>query len=333
VYTQLDGKFGPLNTSLGFRYQTVKIDTLDWESRPVFRAGLNYKVAEGTNLRASFGQAFRVPTVAERFANTAGGAILIEPNPTIGSEYGYSVEIGGRQGYRLDNGNLKWEGYLDVAAFQMDYQNMVEFGIRDVSIGFAAGAPRIEAKFTSVNVARARIRGLEFTTINNWSWGEGWQASLSGGLTLTDPVNLNAVPDSQQLDLSGYPNNILRLLDDINDPNIVDQPAVLKYRQRVLVRTSATIGYGRVSLTTNLRYRSFTESIDQFLYAVVPDLGYFRETYDRGDFDATFIGAFDLSDQSTLSVTVDNAFNNEYLIIPGLLAPQRRATLQYLVRF
>ncbi|MEO1449578.1 MAG: TonB-dependent receptor, partial [Bacteroidota bacterium] len=64
IYTQFDGKFGPLNASLGFRYESVQIDGAAREAQPTLRAGLNYKIAEGTNVRASFGQAFRVPSIA-----------------------------------------------------------------------------------------------------------------------------------------------------------------------------------------------------------------------------------------------------------------------------
>ncbi|RMG54741.1 MAG: TonB-dependent receptor, partial [Bacteroidetes bacterium] len=55
AYTQLDAKFGRLNASLGFRYERVQIDETIREEAPVFRAGLNYKIAQGTNIRASFG--------------------------------------------------------------------------------------------------------------------------------------------------------------------------------------------------------------------------------------------------------------------------------------
>ena len=312
VYTQMDAKFGKLNTSLGFRYETVQIDTLARESQPIARVGLNYEIAKGTNVRASFGQAFRVPSVAERFTNTSGGGIPVRPNPSIKSERGYSMEAGFRQGYRFKGPRSKFEGYLDIAAFQMNFDDMIEFGV-------GVDLSRLEIGFSTLNVADARIRGLEITGMNAWSWGN-WYANLSGGITLTDPVDLNAVPEEEQLDLTpySYPDDAIRLVLLLNDPMKADRPRTLKFRSKTLVRTSLSLGYGPVGLTTNFRYRSFVESIDQFLYPLVPDLKSFRDTHPNGNRVTDFILNVDLSRASTLSLTVDNAFNEEYYDRPGL---------------
>ncbi|MEL6672977.1 MAG: TonB-dependent receptor [Bacteroidota bacterium] len=331
IYTQLDGKFGKLNTSLGFRYETVKIDTLDRESRPVFRAGLNYEIRKGTNVRASFGQAFRVPTVAERYANTAGGGILIEPNPNIGSENGYSLEVGFRQGYRTRGPN-RIQGYLDVAAFRMNYNNMIEFGIKEVNF--------VTPSFSSVNVSAARIDGIEITTLNEIQIGKNWSFLFSGGITLTDPTDLNAVAEEEQLDLTEFGPartlsilEIARLLALLNDPALADRPQTLKYRSRHLIRASATAAYGPFAVTGNFRYRSFVESVDQFLFVVVEDLKAFRDMHPNGNRVLDLILSYDFNPTSTLSLTIDNINNEEYMVIPGLLAPQRKFTLQYLFRF
>lgn len=326
VYTQLDGKFGPLTTSLGLRYETVKIDTLPRESRPIVRVGANLAIWPGANLRASFGQAFRVPTVAERFANTAGGGVLIEPNPTIQSESGYSLEAGFRQGYQFGDGKNKGSGYLDVAVFRMDYDNMVEFG----TTGFSLSG----ATFSSVNVANARIDGIEITTLNTYEFGK-WFVNLSGGITLTDPQNLNAVPEENQINLAQYqyPQQLIFAINDLTNPDLSDAPATLKYRPRRLFRASSSVGYGRFGLTGNFRYRSFIEAVDQYLFVVVTDYADFRDLYPNGEFVIDLIGSVDLTENSQLSLTVDNVTNTEYLIIPGYLAPQRSFTLQYLIKF
>ncbi len=326
VYSQLDGKFGRLTASLGLRYESVKIDTLDRESRPVGRLGLNLAMWPGANSRASIGQAFRVPTVAERFTNTAGGGINIEPNPTIKSETGYSLEVGFRQGYQFKDSKLKAIGYLDVALFRTDYQNMVEFGVRDFS---AAGAV-----FTSVNVANARVDGLELTTLNSFQWGP-WFLNLSGGVTLTNPQDLNAVDPANQINLEQfeYPRETIRAIIQLGDTTLRDQPSVLKYRPRRLLRMSSSIGYGRFGLTGNLRYRSFIETVDQYLFLVVDDLAHIRRKHPNGDWVLDLIAAYEINSNSQLSLTVDNVTNTEYLVVPGLLAPQRSFTLQYLIKF
>ena len=333
VYTQLDGKFGKLNASLGFRIETVQIDELERETEPIFRGGLNYELWKGANIRGSFGQAFRVPTVAERFTSTTGGGLIVRPNPFIKSEKGYSAELGLRQGYRFGTKKSGWQGYIDVAAFVMRFDNMVEFGLDTLVFGFDPDQGLTsDIEFTSVNVADAEIRGIEVTTINSGQWGD-WRVNISGGFTLLDPKDLNAVPESQQLDLSRYPDNLLVLIGDIVDPDIQDQPEFLKYRSKFIARASTSLGYKKWGITANYRRKSFVQSIDQYLYAVVGGLNAFREKHPNGEHLLDLILAYNLTDQMQLSFNVDNAFNEEYLTIPGTLAPQRSFTLQYLVRF
>ncbi|MEO0899669.1 MAG: TonB-dependent receptor [Bacteroidota bacterium] len=321
LYTQLDGKFGRLNTSLGVRFESVQIDGSARSSLPVFRAGINYKIAEGTNFRASFGQAFRVPSIAERFANTSGGGVVVEPNPSIRSETGFSAEVGLRQGFFTKQPGYKIKGFVDLAGFRMQYQDMVEFGVSTANI-----FPELDVRFSSINVADARITGGEATMMLGIE-GKKSFFNLSGGVTYIDPQNLNPAPDSLQLDLE------TGIGDIINLDTKVDQPPILKYRQRWTVRFSGSVGYGPVSFTTNFRYKSFTEAVDQYLFIVVSDLKEFRDLYPNGNRVFDMILAWDINKKNQISLTLDNAFNEEYLVIPGFLAPQRKLTLQYRVEF
>lgn len=333
VYSQLDGTFGKWNLSLGFRLETIKIDSLERETQPILRAGVNYAAWPGANFRGSVGQAFRTPTVAERFTNTTGGGLIIKPNPVIRSETGYSWELGLRQGYRAGQGNRRSQGYLDLAVFQMRFNNMIEFGLDTLKFNVSpSGQILTDIEFTTINVADARITGLELTTVNQGVWDK-WTYGLSGGLTLLDPIDLNAVAPERQLDLSRYPENILKLITDIANPNIVDQPEFLKYRSKALVRGRASIGYGKWEGAGILQYRSLIKNIDQYLFAVVDGLNTFREKYPNGHDIWDFILSFAPNDQHQFSFVLNNAFNEEYLIIPGTLGPQRKFSIQYLFEF
>lgn len=324
VYTQFDAKFGKLNTSLGFRLETVQIDTLERETEPIFRAGLNYEIRPGTNVRASFGQAFRVPTVAERFTSTTGGGVLISPNPDIRSETGYSWEVGLRQGFQSGTGKNKWLGYLDAAFFFMRFEDMVEFGVDTVGAN-------LSVFFSSVNLANARIPGFEITTQNSVQFDK-WKFLFSGGVTWIEPEDLDAVPTEQQLNLSDVEENPIRLLDILN-PDLRDQPTFLKYRNKFTTRLSATVSYDKWALSSNFRDRSFSRNIDQYLFVVIPGLKEFRDTHPNGDTIWDFILSYNLSSKQTLSLNIDNAFNEEYLVIPGFLAEQRKFSIQYAIRF
>ncbi len=331
LYTQVEAEWKKINASLGFRWERVKIDTLPVESNPIIRAGINYEVRKGTNLRASFGQAFRVPSVAERFTNTTGGGLIIKPNPDIQSETGYSVEIGARQGFLSQNNAVKLSGYVDIAGFMMEFDNMIEFGLDTLILTATPGGIGTDVEFTTVNVSNARIKGIEITSMANLTW-DNWNLSFSGGITWIDPEDLNAVPDNRLLDLSGYPQNLIQLIADIQNPNIVDQPETLKYRSRQLIRTSLSLNYKQWGLSANFRRRSFIEQIDQYLFVVVEGLGEFREAHPNGENIWDFILSYQPRPQHQFSLNIDNAINEEYLVIPGTLAPQRFFSLQYIFR-
>ena len=115
------------------------------EGKPVFRLGANYQLSQATFLRASWGQGYRYPTIAEQFIFTNAGGLNIFPNPSLKSETGWSSEIGVKQGFKIG----EWNGYVDIAAFWSEYQGMMEF--QSVQLGFFA--------FQSLNIGDTRIIG------------------------------------------------------------------------------------------------------------------------------------------------------------------------------
>ncbi|MFM9949560.1 MAG: TonB-dependent receptor, partial [Saprospiraceae bacterium] len=94
AYLQLDKTVGErLNLSAGFRYEynvlknpgfisdfgPVVAASSDEESKPVFRLGASYRVAKKTFIRASWGQGYRYPTIAEKFIVTDAGGFFVLP--------------------------------------------------------------------------------------------------------------------------------------------------------------------------------------------------------------------------------------------------------------
>ena len=163
VYAQVDGKFfNRLNVSLGARWEYFNVDgrnSLKELTYPLFRVGLNYQAAEATYIRASFGQGFRYPSIAELYVTTKVGAIEIFPNKNLKPETGYSAEIGLKQGFKLGK-HSNTTGYFDVAGFWNQYQNMMEFIFG--SFGqFDILNNKLGAGFSSQNVGSTRILGLD----------------------------------------------------------------------------------------------------------------------------------------------------------------------------
>ena len=101
-FTQFDQRFfDRLSVSLGLRWERYTLDKTDDESRPVARAGINYQAAKASFIRASFGQGYRFPSMAEKYTSTSLGSLNIFPNPELEAESGWSAETGIRQGFRL----------------------------------------------------------------------------------------------------------------------------------------------------------------------------------------------------------------------------------------
>ena len=101
-YTQLE--FRPLyrlKAVAGIRLEQNSLDGINDKLVPVLRAGLNWQAADFTFLRASFGQGYRYPSIAEKHASTTLGSVTIFPNPGILPESGRSLETGGNRDYRL----------------------------------------------------------------------------------------------------------------------------------------------------------------------------------------------------------------------------------------
>ncbi|MGZ3931792.1 MAG: TonB-dependent receptor, partial [Bacteroidia bacterium] len=174
-YLQLDKKIKRLTLSLGLRGEYYKVDTAythgyvsnkikDLPFQPVLRAGANYQLAKFTFLRASYGQGYRFPSIAEKYISTSVSVLKIYPNTALQPERGWSAEIGAKQGFKIGN----FSGFLDVAGFWTEYNNMVEFVFdvyapKDKLTGFAFIDAVNYAGFKCQNLTKAQIKGIEIS--------------------------------------------------------------------------------------------------------------------------------------------------------------------------
>jgi outer membrane receptor protein involved in Fe transport len=154
-------------------------------------------------------------------------------------------------------------------------------------------------------------------------------------------VNLNPSPDSLQVDMlntigpQSQPFNgesfgmLLAMFSPSDFPgHRVDNPKVLKYRSRWLNRFSATVGYGRYNLTCNYRYKSEVLAIDQFLFVAIPGSADFVKSHPGGYGLTDIIFSARVIEGLQVSVSAENAFNVEYVILPGIIGEQRNFNLQ-----
>jgi iron complex outermembrane receptor protein len=150
-----------LSVSVGFRKEAYWLNDNDRDDAQIFRGGLNLKLAEGTNIRASYGQGYRYPTIAERYIKTAVGSFGVFDNPDLKPEKSWNMEAGIRQGYKVGI----FYGYLDVAAFKQEYENTIEylFGFWDSTYTFAL------AGFKFLNTGKSQVTGIDASLVGTLS--------------------------------------------------------------------------------------------------------------------------------------------------------------------
>ena len=110
AYMQYDQRFWDrLSVSAGVRAEYYRIDKHYREAdtkvfgskipfRPVFRAGLNYQLADYSFLRTSFGQGYRNPSITEKYLRKDIGGVGVYPNYNVQPEKGFNAELGFKQG-------------------------------------------------------------------------------------------------------------------------------------------------------------------------------------------------------------------------------------------
>jgi len=311
AYVQVEKKlFDRLNISAGLRYEYNKIDgpeqlgdfvfadSLASDSRPVARFGLNYQAGEATYLRASWGQGFRFPTIAEKYITTDLGGTPISPNPDVTSETGWSAEIGMKQGFKVSN----WQGFLDVAAFWMEYENMIEFILKSFQNGFQA-----------TNIGNTVIKGFD-TSIQGQGQLFGVPTNIIAGYTYINP-QYQEFTDSERRGSSVEYN-------------------VLKYRFKHTFKIDVESDFDKLNVGVALFRNSHMEAIDAiFESLVVPGLREYRAANNNG---YTLINArvgYQFNEHLKLGFLVNNLTNMEYTKRPGLLEPTRLWTMRVDYKF
>lgn len=320
LYSQLDLKHKRINLSLGGRLEHFSADK-ETLTKPIFRSGINYHLAKATFLRASFGQGLRFPSIMEKFVTFKTGPMYIYPNKELKPESGWSAELGIKQGVKIGD----WKGYVDLAAFIMEYDEMMEF-----SFG-AWGPPEnfLGLGFKSINIGTSRIKGLELSLAGEGAI-HGFDIMVLGSYTYTIPE----IDDKYQV--YGYDNNDAPL-----DYNVTssDQSGILKYRYEHLAKMDINVSKNRIQFGTSVRFNSEMKNVDaifesQILELLQP-LGIkdSRERYDGNTLLADVRVGYDITEKSSLAANIDNVFNTEYLMRPASLGAPRTYSLLYRIKF
>ena len=348
IYSQLDKKIGKINLSLGARYENFKIssekkyvingDSINSFSsgKPVFRTGINYQLGQATYLRSSIGQAFRFPSMAELFISANQAGLEIYPNADLKPESGWSAEFGIKQGLKIG----EWKGFLDIAAFLMKYDDMMEFTFgkfadHQPDPNNSSGSLNFYGLgFKSVNVGKTQIYGSELTLTGEGKISNEITVRLLAGYTYMNPTSLEPNKVYETLDEPMFIDG--QNVTEITYSNSSSDPTILKYRYQHLFKIDFEILYKKISLGSSFRYNDFMRNIDKIFTeeliggedGLIPGINIAREQYKNGDylFD-TRIGC-QLNDIVRIGFVVNNLLNREYMTRPATMMVPRTFAFQ-----
>ncbi len=324
AFLQIDKAFGKrLNLSGGARFEHYEINGRG-EQKPVFRAGANFEAAKATFLRASFGQGFRFPSIAERYIQTSVGLLNIFPNPNLQAETGWNAELGIKQGFQWKS--LK--GYVDIAYFFTRYQNMIDFNLgvwRPIADPFN---PFPSFGFMSINTGEAQLNGFDISTGAEWKQ-EKLKWNFLIGYTYTNPIMLNT-NEVFATDVLG---------NDISFSSTrSDSTNVLKYRFRHLLRADIQTSYKRLQIGISARYNSAIENIDKAFIDIPLSLfitginqGRALSANGKTIFDVRF--SYQVTNKFKASLIINNVANAELMTRPADMRPPRLTMLQLAYSF
>ncbi len=323
AYLQLEKEIPYATFSAGVRYESMQLDETRW-SRPVFRVGVNAGV-EALRFRASYGEGFRFPSMAEMFTRTNVGALQVFPNFGLQPESGWSAEFGARGLFKTN----RIKGYVDAAAFVMRFDNMMEFSFGKWGTG---GSTLFEDfGFRSINVGSTQVSGVEFSAGVEYALSEEAVLKLMGGITYMNPKPLDPdfvyathpslLPTSPDVDLS------------YNSTSSNPESGVLKYRYQYLGKLDAQLDYRKWMIGASLRYNDFMQNIDGIFLdplfsQFIPDVEESREANLDGDWLVDTRLSYRATESVSVSFIVNNLLNREYYPRPALIGPMRSFVLQ-----
>ncbi len=301
-YTQLEvDPFPRLKTVAGVRVEQNILDNQRDKVVPIFRTGVNWQVADYTFLRASFGQGYRYPSIAEKFASTTLGSIKIFPNPYVKAESGWSSELGVKQGMLL--GKIK--GQADLSVFFSQNTDLIEYvfsNYPDPVTGIYSFG------FQATNVEQSRVYGCELEFTLNRVLGS-FNTTLSGGYTYIYPVGFNKITGK-------------------------NTDTYLKYRRKNSLKISLNTSLKKLNMGLDFFAKSKILSIDDVFLSpltresILPGFYGYWQTHNTGFLLIDGNIGYRISKEYSLSLAVKNITNEEYMGRPGDIQPQRNFSIR-----
>lgn len=333
IYAEFSKKFGNrINVILGIRGEHYSINDTTNYTKPILRGGLNYQVGKASFLRASLGQGYRFPSIAEKYISTSFGSFGVFDNLDLKPEEGINMEVGFKQGFKF----WKFFGYFDASLFWQEYQNTVEY-----LFGFWSPTytPAL-AGFKFVNTGRSRVTGLEISQTAQSKWGKENQINFIIGYTYVNPISLE--PDKVfAKDYNPSGNGEF----SYNSTSVNPETKILKYRFKHTLKFDLEYKKKALSIGVSGRFFSKVLNVDKAIFDFedatkliggdFPPLLYqdyfYQENKGRMIFDMRV--AYEFGEHQKLSLISTNLLNETYSLRPLKAEAMRSIILQYVLKF
>jgi iron complex outermembrane receptor protein len=299
--------------------------------------GLNFEIRKYNYIRASFGQAFRVPSIAERFVTYELAGIQIIPNHDIRPERGWTAELGYKRSLKIGN----WLGYLDAVVFWTEFRDMIEFTF-GINIDNSKTPPAIVPYFQSQNVSRARIFGWEVSAYGEGNIGPVNFTTMLGytyfyGVDLNDTTTTHNVGDFL---LDAFKKFAMKTPYDANGKASYtlwneQTQGMLRYRNPHTFKADFDfLLYGKYRLGTSMQYYGYMTKVDNIFEVYIKDVRKLREeNINKGDFIWDLRAGININRNVAVNFLVKNVLNSNYAIRVAKPDRPRSFTVQMVVNF
>jgi iron complex outermembrane receptor protein len=334
-YTEIDVNFFKVvNFSAGARLEYYHVNDTIHDAQPVFRAGASFKLYQETYLRASIGQGYRYPTIAERYIKTDMGSFGVFDNHELVPETSVNTEIGIKQGFKF----LKYFGYIDVAFFQQDYKNTIEYLFGQWDVRSDTTWPFYGFKF--VNTGPSRITGIDISVTGIGKLGEKSNLKTMIGYNYIFPKALE--PDyifATDMSPAGF--NEL----SYQNTSINPEKNILKYRFLHTLKADIELNVKSYSVGFSMKYFSKIENLDKSIAELekytkttggsIQPIEYMDYYYNHnnGNFILDFRVSYKFKNLHKISLVSDNVLNRWYSLRPLKAEEMRKIILQYSLTF
>jgi iron complex outermembrane receptor protein len=247
------------------------------------------------------------------FVDASFNNFKIFPNPELEPEWGWAAEFGVKQGFALG----AWAGFVDLAVFWTQYENMIEYNFGYHPPDSLILPPTEYVGYKALNIENARIIGTEFSVTGKGKVGP-FDLTLMAGYTFIDPVDPVMVKDSGRVESEIY---------------------VLKYRRKHMLKSDLEVEFWNMFAGINLQYNSRMIRVDAAFVdpllgnLLMPGFPDYWENEAGGYTIADLRLGWNISSMFRINAILKNFNNAEYLGRPGDIGPPRHLTLQMKVTF